>query len=82
MHTLRPLSHTLCLQHDNLVPTMTSSESLAFYAGIILPPTTSAKAKRRRIAEVLAMMGLSKHKDTLVRCVLWWTLCRCRFEGQ
>lgn len=56
----------VCLQHDNLVPTMTSWESLSFYAGIILPPTTSAEKKRKRIQEVLEMMGLAHARDTLV----------------
>jgi hypothetical protein len=57
----------LRLQHDNLVPTMTSWESLSFYAGIILPPQTSAEKKRKRIQEVLEMMGLAHARDTLVR---------------
>lgn len=53
-------------QHDNLVPTMTSWESLSFYAGIILPPQTSAEKKRKRILEVLELMGLAHARDTLV----------------
>jgi ABC-type multidrug transport system ATPase subunit len=57
----------LRLQHDNLVPTMTSWESLSFYAGIILPPQTSAEKKRKRILEVLELMGLAHARDTLVR---------------
>jgi ABC-type multidrug transport system ATPase subunit len=47
---------------------MTSWEALSFYASIILPPSTSGEEKRHRIKEVLAMMGLAQHKDTLVRC--------------
>jgi hypothetical protein len=46
---------------------MTSWEALSFYAGIILPPSTSPDKKRARIREVLAMMGLSHARDTLVR---------------
>lgn len=46
---------------------MTSWEALSFYAGIILPPSTSAEKKRNRIREVLGMMGLSHARDTLVR---------------
>jgi len=53
-------------QHDNLVPTMTTLEAVSFYAGIILPPETSAKTKKARILRVLALMGLSHTKDTIV----------------
>lgn len=45
---------------------MTSWEALSFYAGIILPPSTSKEKKHRRIKEVLEMMGLAHARDTLV----------------
>ena len=72
-HPVTPLSLRLPLaflpasQHDNLVPTMTSWEALSFYAGLVLPANTSADKKRARIQDVLSMMGLAKHRDTLVR---------------
>lgn len=67
-HTPLPLRPSFPpLQHDNLVPTMTSWEALSFYAGLVLPANTSADKKRARIHDVLSMMGLAKHRDTLVR---------------
>jgi ABC-type multidrug transport system ATPase subunit len=46
---------------------MTSWESLSFYAGLVLPANTSADKKRKRIQDVLSMMGLAHARDTLVR---------------
>lgn len=54
------------MQHDNLVPTMTTLEAVSFYAGIILPPETSMKTKKARINRVLALMGIIHAKDTIV----------------
>lgn len=55
-----------CLQHDNLVPTMTAYEAVSFYASIILPHGTPKAARRARIARVLRMMGLTEQQHTLV----------------
>ena len=46
---------------------MTTLESLSFYADIILPPDVPDKTKKKRIHDVLQMMGLTHVKDTLVR---------------
>lgn len=56
----------LCHQHDNLVPTMTATESVGFYASIVLPPDMPKDVRKARIARVLRMMGLSHAQNTLV----------------
>lgn len=53
-------------QHDNLVPTMTATESVGFYASIVLPPDMPKDVRKARIARVLRMMGLSHAQNTLV----------------
>lgn len=45
---------------------MTILEALSFYAGLVLPPETSERSKKKRIHDVIQMMGLSHAKDTLV----------------
>eukprot|EP00879_Flechtneria_rotunda_P012451 GHRR01013002.1.p1 GENE.GHRR01013002.1~~GHRR01013002.1.p1 ORF type:complete len:725 (+),score=270.17 GHRR01013002.1:301-2175(+) len=57
-------------QHDNLVPTMTAYEAVSFYASIILPAGTPKAVRRARISRVLAMMGLTEQKHTLVGGIL------------
>ena len=46
---------------------MTVSETAAFYAALTLPGSWRAPARRERVAQVLAAMGLSHTEDTLVR---------------
>lgn len=55
------------LQDDNFVPTMTAQETLGFYASVLLPRGTSRAARDARIQQVLAAMGISHVKQTLVR---------------
>lgn len=53
-------------QEDNFVPTMTTHETLTFYAKLVLPRDTSAKDLRNRVNEVLVMVGLWAGKSTMV----------------
>lgn len=50
------------LQEDNFVATMTVTETLSFYADIILPKDWSKYDRKARVTEVLAAMGL-KHRQ-------------------
>jgi ATP-binding cassette subfamily G (WHITE) protein 2 len=63
-------THYLCagfrLQDDNFVATMTTSETMSFYADIILPKTWSKADRRARVVEVLAAMGLKHKQRTMV----------------
>lgn len=61
------MKHTT--QHDNFVPTMTAAETVGFYASVVLPPSTSAQARRSRVAAVLQLMGLTGQRHTLVSSV-------------
>ncbi|KAF6255774.1 hypothetical protein COO60DRAFT_1533203, partial [Scenedesmus sp. NREL 46B-D3] len=51
---------------DNFVATMTTSETMSFYADIILPKTWSKADRRARVVEVLAAMGLKHKQRTMV----------------
>uniref|UniRef100_A0A383VRM2 ABC transporter domain-containing protein n=1 Tax=Tetradesmus obliquus TaxID=3088 RepID=A0A383VRM2_TETOB len=53
-------------QDDNFVATMTTSETMSFYADIILPKTWSKADRRARVVEVLAAMGLKPKQRTMV----------------
>jgi hypothetical protein len=53
-------------QHDNFVPTMTASETVAFYAAVVLLPDATDAARRTRCKAVLEMMGLAAQRHTLV----------------
>lgn len=53
-------------QEDNFVPTMTALETLTFYAKMVLPSNLPAKEKRRRVLNVLTMVGLNGAKNTMV----------------
>eukprot|EP00803_Ostreobium_quekettii_P007966 evm.model.scf_884EXC.7 EVM.evm.TU.scf_884EXC.7 scf_884EXC:39023-46896(-) len=53
-------------QEDNFVPTMTTAETLTFYAKLVLPSSTSSKTLRNRVDEVLTMVGLKAQKNTMV----------------
>lgn len=53
-------------QSDSFVPTMTTRETLSFYASLILPPGMSPADRHHRISEVLRVLGLHNHADTLV----------------
>jgi ABC-type multidrug transport system ATPase subunit len=55
------------LQADNFIPTMTTEETMHFYAAMILPRRMGAAARRQRAMEVLEVLGLSTHRKTLVR---------------
>jgi ATP-binding cassette subfamily G (WHITE) protein 2 len=57
-------------QDDNFVPTMTTMETMRFYAAIILPDTMGRAGRRQRVEEVLAAVGLGTHHKTLVGGVL------------
>jgi hypothetical protein len=54
------------LQADNFVPTMTTEETLAFFAALMLPARMSGADKAARVKEVLAALGLSHTAHTLV----------------
>jgi ABC-type multidrug transport system ATPase subunit len=53
-------------QEDNFVPTMTTGETMGFYASIVLPPHVTKAARKERAADVLAVVGLGAHHRTLV----------------
>jgi ATP-binding cassette subfamily G (WHITE) protein 2 len=53
-------------QEDNFVPTMTTLETLSFYARMVLPAKLASKEKRRRVLDVLTMVGLNGAKNTMV----------------
>jgi hypothetical protein len=57
-------------QEDNFVPTMTTMETMRFYAAIILPDEMGRAGRLRRVEEVLAAVGLGGHHKTLVGGVL------------
>ncbi len=54
------------MQEDTFVPTMSSQETLAFYAGVMLGKDWSSVSRRQRVTQVLGAMGLSKSADTPV----------------
>eukprot|EP00882_Tetradesmus_deserticola_P028957 GHRQ01032306.1.p1 GENE.GHRQ01032306.1~~GHRQ01032306.1.p1 ORF type:complete len:110 (-),score=58.27 GHRQ01032306.1:395-724(-) len=53
-------------QEDNFVPTMTTKETLTFYASVILPSSWAASKKAERVVEVLDAVGLGHTHKTLV----------------
>jgi ATP-binding cassette subfamily G (WHITE) protein 2 len=57
-------------QDDNFVPTMTTIETMRFYAAIILPDSMGRAGRLQRVEEVLAAVGLGTHHKTLVGGVL------------
>jgi ABC-type ATPase involved in cell division len=57
-------------QDDNFVPTMTTMETMRFYAAIILPDSMGRAGRRQRVEEVLSAVGLGTHHKTLVGGVL------------
>lgn len=64
-------------QEDNFIPTMTTLETLTFFARLVLPRTTSSEERRRRVEEVLFMVGLKHAKGTMVRkCLFFCIFCR------
>lgn len=54
------------LQEDNFIPTMSSRETLAFYARVVLGKPWSRASRRERVAQVLDAVGLSKSANTPV----------------
>jgi hypothetical protein len=66
------------LQADNFVPTMTTEETLAFFAALILPAHMGSADKAARVKEVLAALGLSHTAHTLVgaAAAACWSACR------
>jgi ABC-type multidrug transport system ATPase subunit len=56
----------LCLQEDNFVATMTSMETLNFYASITLPNDWSKAERKQRVVDVLSAMGLKHRQKTMV----------------
>jgi ABC-type Mn2+/Zn2+ transport system ATPase subunit len=59
-------SPTRLPQEDNFVATMTTSETLNFYASIILPSSQAKAERKQRVADVLAAMGLKHRQQSLV----------------
>jgi hypothetical protein len=57
----------ILLQEDNFVPTMTTKETLDFYASVILPSSWPKAKKNERVVEVLDAVGLGHGHKTLVR---------------
>jgi len=53
-------------QEDNFVPTMTTGETMNFFASIVLPPHVPKAQRKERAADVLAVVGLGAHHKTLV----------------
>ena len=53
-------------QDDNFVPTMTTMETMRFYAAIALPSEMGRAGRQQRAEEVLSAMGLGTHHKTLV----------------
>jgi len=54
------------LQENVLLPTLTVSETMWYYAEMMLPVTLSAKQKLCRVTETLQVVGLSNAKSTMV----------------
>lgn len=54
-------------QEDNFIPTMTTLETLTFFARLVLPRSTSSEERKRRVDEVLYMVGLNHAKTTMVQ---------------
>jgi ATP-binding cassette subfamily G (WHITE) protein 2 len=54
------------VQDDNFVATMTSLETLNFYASITLPSSWSKAERKDRVADVLGAMGLKHRGKTMV----------------
>jgi hypothetical protein len=70
-----------CLQEDNFVPTMTTKETLDFYASVILPSSWSSAKKHERVVEVLDAVGLGHGHKTLVSATIRVTRCSCVRQG-
>lgn len=62
-------------QHDNFVPTMTTAETVAFYAAVLLPPGAPLATRAARAESVLQLMGLAAQAGTLVS--LWACMAAC-----
>lgn len=60
------------------MPTMTTEETLAFFAALVLPSSMGGAAKAARVREVLAALGLSHTCQTLVSRLL---MGRGRWDG-
>jgi ABC-type multidrug transport system ATPase subunit len=63
------------MQEDTFIPTMSSRETQAFYAGVTLGKPWSRSTRKQRVAQVLDAVGLSESADTLVSssCITWRT---------
>lgn len=53
-------------QDDHFIPTLSAWEVITFHASLVLPAAAGRMGRRRRCAEVLAAMGLSRQGGTLV----------------
>jgi ABC-type multidrug transport system ATPase subunit len=54
------------MQDDNFVATMTSLETLNFYASLTLPSSWSKSERKHRVTDVLTAMGLKHRQKTMV----------------
>lgn len=70
------MSNCGCMQEDTFIPTCTTKETLAFYAGVTLGAGWTRSSKRERVAQVLEAVGLGHTADTLVSVGFcsgcWW----------
>jgi len=54
------------MQENTFIPTMTTQETLAFYAGVTLGENWPRSKRKERVAAVLAAVGLADSAHTLV----------------
>lgn len=54
------------LQEDTFIPTMSSRETLSFYAGVMLGKAFTHMSRKARVAQVLDAVGLRLAADTPV----------------
>ncbi|CAD7703071.1 unnamed protein product [Ostreobium quekettii] len=53
-------------QEDNFIPTMTTLETLQFYAGLILPETFDDAERDKHINSAIEILGLTEQRDMMV----------------
>ena len=53
------------------MPVLRTEEVVQYHASLVLPRTTTAAQRAQRVSEVLAAVGLSLHRNTLVGVAVW-----------
>jgi hypothetical protein len=71
-------------QDDNFIATMTTQETMRFYADIVLPQHWTRKQRRDRVGEVLGAVGLASQvssRDGSIKLILDMPQQECMYTS-